>query len=657
MITIQRRIGLACLLVWGVFAVWAQSEAQTGAELRKSAPFPIFSYGDNTVYSDEFLRVFNKNKKDKIAPTRLEIEEYLDLYIKFKLKVQEAYTRQMDTVPSFIRELSGYRSQLAQPYLTDKTVTDRLVRQAYDRSQQEVKASHLLIKCGLDAKPQDTLAAYQKIMGLRQRIVKGADFSELATKHSEDESAKVNNGNLGYFTAFQMIYPFENAAFNHKVGEVSMPARTQFGYHLVYVEDKRKVLGDILVSHIMLKYYNEAQVDSVKQRIDAVYTKLQEGADWASTVEEFSEDFNTNSKGGKLSWFNRTTSNIPVEFKNTAYELSENGSYSKPVKTKFGWHIIRREDYKAAQSFEESKDRLRRKVERDSRSELNKEIVIARVKEENHYRGIGGLSAVASQFDEDLLTGNYREKLGDSIELFAINGKKYLDKDFYRYVAANQTKTQKTLDKALQDYYDDFVNQSNLEYEESILEEKYDDFKYIMQEYKDGILLFELTDQEVWGKAVEDTLGLESFYNENQANYMWKERAEAIVYSCKDEKSAKKASKAVRKGVPTAEILEKCNAKDPLTVKVDMDKFEKGKNEQLNQVEWAPGVYEIAADNDREKFVHIKEILPPSPKKLEDNLGQITSDYQNHLESLWIASLKKKYPVKVFEDNVQKLYK
>ena len=657
MITIQRRIGLACLLVWGVFAVWAQSEAQTGAELRKSAPFPIFSYGDNTVYSDEFLRVFNKNKKDKIAPTRLEIEEYLDLYIKFKLKVQEAYTRQMDTVPSFIRELSGYRSQLAQPYLTDKTVTDRLVRQAYDRSQQEVKASHLLIKCGLDAKPQDTLAAYQKIMGLRQRIVKGADFSELATKHSEDESAKVNNGNLGYFTAFQMIYPFENAAFNHKVGEVSMPARTQFGYHLVYVEDKRKVLGDILVSHIMLKYYNEAQVDSVKQRIDAVYTKLQEGADWASTVEEFSEDFNTNSKGGKLSWFNRTTSNIPVEFKNTAYELSENGSYSKPVKTKFGWHIIRREDYKAAQSFEESKDRLRRKVERDSRSELNKEVVIARVKEENHYREIGGLSVVASQFGEDLLKGNYREKLGDSIELFAINGKKYLDKDFYRYVAANQTKTQKTLDKALQDYYDDFVNQSNLEYEESILEEKYDDFKYIMQEYKDGILLFELTDQEVWSKAVEDTLGLKSFYNENQANYMWKERAEAIVYSCKDEKSAKKASKAVRKGVPTAEILEKCNAKDPLTVKVDMDKFEKGENEQLNQVEWAPGVYEIAADNDREKFVHIKEILPPSPKKLEDNLGQITSDYQNHLESLWIASLKKKYPVKVFEDNVQKLYK
>ncbi len=657
MITIQRRIGLACLLVWGVFAVWAQSEAQTGAELVKSAPFPIFIYGDNTVYSDEFLRVFNKNKKDKIAPTRLEIEEYLDLYIKFKLKVQEAYTRQMDTVPSFIRELSGYRSQLAQPYLTDKTVTDRLVRQAYDRSQQEVKASHLLIKCGLDAKPQDTLAAYQKIMGLRQRIVKGADFSELATKHSEDESAKVNNGNLGYFTAFQMIYPFENAAFNQKVGEVSMPVRTQFGYHLVYVEDKRKALGDVLVSHIMLKYYNEAQVDSVKQRIDAVYTKLQEGADWASTVEEFSEDFNTNSKGGKLSWFNRTTSNIPVEFKNTAYELSENGSYSKPVKTKFGWHIIRREDYKAAQSFEESKDRLRRKVERDSRSELNKEVVIARVKEENHYREIGGLSVVASQFGEDLLKGNYREKLGDSIELFAINGKKYLDKDFYRYVAANQTKTQKTLDKALQDYYDDFVSQSNLEYEESILEEKYDDFKYIMQEYKDGILLFELTDQEVWSKAVEDTLGLKSFYNENQANYMWKERAEAIVYSCKDEKSAKKASKAVRKGVPTAEILEKCNAKDPLTVKVDMDKFEKGENEQLNQVEWAPGVYEIAADNDREKFVHIKEILPPSPKKLEDNLGQITSDYQNHLESLWIASLKKKYPVKVFEDNVQKLYK
>lgn len=630
--------------------------AVTSTSKDAAVPSPIFSYGDEVVYGDEFMRVFNKNKREENAPTQEEIEEYLDLYVKFKLKVAEAYSRKMDTVPSFINELAGYREQLAQPYLTDKSVTDMLVKQAFDRSQQEVNASHLLINCPLDAKPADSLAAYQKILGLRNRIEKGEDFSTIATQYSEDPSAKSNAGNLGYFTAFQMIYPFENAAFNTAAGSVSMPIRTRLGYHLVHVIDRRKSMGDVKVGHIMIKYYNEGQIDSTKKRIDAVLTKLKAGADWNKTVEEFSEDFNTNSKGGELSWFSRTTSNVPNEFKDAAYGLEKDGDFSTPFKTKFGWHIIRRVEIKSLPVYDEIKDVIRRKVERDTRSELNKDVVVARVKTENKFKEVKGLDSVKGNFGEELIQGKYKKKVGTGMVLFQIANKSYTDLDFYTYVLANQGKTNKTLANAVIDLYAEFVKQSNLDYEKSILEVKYDDFKYIMQEYKDGILLFELTDNEVWSKAVADSVGLEAFYAKNQANYMWKERADASIFSCKDAKVAKKAMKSAKKGAATNEILAKYNAKDPLAITVEQNNFKKGTNELLDAVSWNAGIYSLANENDRVKFARINTILAPSAKPLESNMGQATSDYQNYLEAEWLEELRKKYPVQVYDDNVAQLY-
>ena len=619
--------------------------------------FPIFSYGDEVVYNDEFMRVFNKNKRGDSAPTQAEIEEYLELYTKFKLKVAEAYARQMDTIPSFKNELAGYRRQLAQPYLTDKSVTDRLIKEAYDRGLEEVRASHLLINCPLDAKPTDSLIAYNKIMGLRSRIVDGNEaFATIAELYSDDPSAKTNKGDLGYFTSFQMIYPFENAAFSTEVGSVSLPVRTQFGYHLVSVQDRRKSLGDIKVAHIMVKFYNETEVDSTKRKIDAVYAKLQKGADWNTTVEEFSDDFNTNSKGGELNWFNRTTSNIPVEFKDVAYSLKTDGAYSEPIKTKFGWHIVKRISVKPIPSFDESKEVLRRKVERDARSELNKEVVVARIKVENKYTEVKGLAAVKNKLDSTLLMGQWNKPEATNSILFTIKDKKYTDADFYAYLATNKTRTNKALENAIVDYYTNFVNQSNLDFEEQILEEKYPDFKYIMQEYKDGILLFELTDKEVWSKAVSDSVGLVKFYANNQAKYMWGERADATIYSCKDAKTAKKAMKLAKSGKDASAILAKLNTTDALAVKTENKKFEKGNNSLLDKIEWQPGVYALENENNRVKFVQIRKILEPSLKPMEENLGQATSDYQNHLEKLWIESLKKKYPLEIYDQNVKRLY-
>lgn len=649
------------IIILTLLFLYTLSYAQVGTlsvsiEEQDNELFPIFTYGDEAVMNDEFMRVFNKNKRSEGAPTKQEIEEYVDLYVNFKLKVKEAYAKQLDTAFSFKQELAGYRNQLAQPYLTDKTVTEKLLKQAFDRSQQEISAAHLLINCVADAKPIDTLAAYEKIQGLRNRIVNGEDFQTVATQYSEDPSAKTNSGDLGYFTVFQMIYPFENAAFDTKIGEVSSPIRTRFGYHLVYVKDKRATQGDIKIAHIALKYYNPAQVDSTKERIDAVYQKLKSGENWSDLVKEFSEDFNTNETEGELGWFNRTTSGIPLEFKDAAYLLTSDGEYSEPIQTKFSWHILRRIEQKEKPTYEQSFDFLRKKIERDSRSELNKEAVIARIKKENNFKTIAGFDAVKNSFDESLLKGEYTKQQGTDIVLCKIGDREYTDNHFFSYVAANQSRSNQSLDNAIAATYETFVQRINLDYEEAQLENKYPDFNVTMKEYRDGILLFELMDKEVWSKAVKDTSGLQSYYAAHQEDFMWKERAEITTYSCKDAKTAKKLKNKVAKNKDVSQLIVKWNSKDALAVSAESKKIERGNVKLLENLTWKQGVQDLPQENERYKFVHVKQLLPAAEKLLEDNIGQATSAYQDHLQALWITNLRKAYPVEIYKSNIQRLY-
>lgn len=618
--------------------------------------FPIFTYGDEVVMNDEFMRVFYKNKRSEGNPTKQEIEEYVDLYVNFKLKVKEAYAKQLDTGFAFKQELAGYRNQLAKPYLTDKTVTEKLLKQAYERSQQEINAAHLLINCAADAKPVDTLAAYEKIQGLRNRIVNGEDFQTIAFQYSEDPSAKTNSGDLGYFTVFQMIYPFENAAFDTKVGEVSYPIRTRFGYHLVHVKDKRPTQGDIKVAHIAIKYYNPEQVDSTKDRIYAVYEKLQSGENWNDLVKEFSEDFNTNQSEGELGWFNRTTSGIPSEFKDAAYLLTNDGEYSKPIQTKFSWHILKRIEQKKKPTYEESVDFLRKKIERDSRSELNREAVVARIKKENKFVNLAGIDAVKNTFDESLLKGEYTKQQGTDRVLCKIGDREYTDNHFYSYVATNQSRSNQSLENAITAMYEAFVQRINLDYEEAQLEKKYPDFNLIMKEYRDGILLFELMDKEVWTKAVRDTAGLKAYYAAHQEDFMWKERAKITVYSCKNAKTAKKLKNQISKGKNVSPLIEKWNTDDALAVSVESNTIEKGSKKQFENLPWNVGVHDLAQENERYKFVHVSALLPATAKLLEENMGQATSDYQDYLQLLWIDNLKEKYPVEIYKTNIRRLY-
>lgn len=622
----------------------------------------IFTFGTDTVFKSEFERVYSKNNDVKTKkPSEKEIQEYLELYVKFKLKVKEAYNRQMDTNDAFIQELAGYRKQLAQPYLVDNHVTDQLIEEAYNRMLEEVNVSHILINCAKDDLPKDTLIAYKKILDIRKQIMENKiSFDSAARQMSDDPSAKVNNGSLGYFSAFQMIYPFENMAYNTPKGQISMAFRTQFGYHILKVNDRRQSPGEIKVAHIMVRFNNDKEVAAAKEKIDAIYAKLQAGENFEELVKQYSEDYSTKANKGEMTWF-KSTGQLPTDFKEAAFALKNNGEYTAPVKTDFGWHIIKRLDHKGIAPLSEQKETLKYKVSRDDRSQISSKVVLERLKKDNKFTpNEKELINFIATVDTSLLRGAWipSPKSKTANVLFTIAGQKYTYDDFSTFIMNFQgPKKSDNVGFVVKDFYNDYVEKMNFAYEEDHLEEKYPDFKNLMQEYRDGILLFELTDKMVWSKSVEDTIGLKSYYELNKTKYMWGTRADAAIFDCSDAKVAKAVKKLVKKNLPDTLIYKKINAKDPLAVSITRGKFEKGQNETIDKITWKEGVTDLPPNGTKQTFIKIYKVMEPTPKELSEIMGVATSDYQAYLEDTWIKELKAKYPVTINTTGKDTLFK
>ena len=507
----------------------------------------VETLGTYPVPANEFAYVYRKNNSS--APdygTRQSVTDYLDLYTNFRLKVLEAEQRGLDTTQAFKRELDGYRQQLAQPYLTEKSVTDQLVREAYDRMSQEVNASHILIRVAPDATPQDTLVAYQKIEKIRQQALSGTDFGQLARTQSEDPSAKENGGKLGYFTAMQMVYPFETAAYKTPVGQVSQPIRTRFGYHVIKVNDKRTAQGEIKVAHLMIRANaNAPKADSLtaKKKIDELYSRLKKGENWDKLVAQFSEDAGSAANGGELPPFG--TGRMIPSFEEVAFKLQKPGDISAPVQTPYGWHVIKLIEKQPLAKFADMESGLKSKVAKDSRSELNKAAFLKRIRQEDQFSEVAAAKTyVFSKADTALVAGRYKYttaaavakapkgSANDNSTLFSIKGKPYLVKDFLAYAQQNQRpRTGAQPAFAMQQLYDQYVEQSLTDFEKNSLDTKYEDYRMLVKEYRDGILLFQLMDEKVWSKAIEDTVGLKKYFAENQAKYQWDQRVQGTVIS------------------------------------------------------------------------------------------------------------------------------
>jgi peptidyl-prolyl cis-trans isomerase SurA len=621
----------------------------------------VLTIADNTISLDEFKTVFYKNNHNTEI-SKAYLEEYMELFINFKLKVKEAEELKMDTIPTFVSELAGYQKQLAKPYLKNKEFDENMILEAYSRMLKDVKASHILISVDEKSTEKEQSVAHEKALSIRTEILnKKISFSNAAKKYSDDKSAISNGGNLSYFTVFMMVYDFESAAYTTKIGEISLPVKTKYGYHLIKVDDKRDAVGTVQVAHIMFKTgegADEARLTIAKEKINQVLEKLNTGEEFTDVAERFSEDRSTAVKGGVLPAFG--VGKMVPEFEEIAFNLKEIGEISPPFRTEFGWHIITLLSKEEIPAFESVKSEIRKKIERDSRGELSKNALISKLK--SIYK-IKHKSTTFSSLRKQAVTPVKKGSWdGNSNHLnsvlFTIDSSPIKVSLFADYIVANQL-AGSDFDKL----YQDFVKERLLAYEEAQLESKYPEYKAILQEYREGILLFDLTNKKVWTKAVEDTLGLQAFFNENTDDYKWDDRVDATIYSCIDIATARKVKFHLFKkkfGLleTTEEMLEKVNINDPLSLQIQSKKYTKGDNQFIDSVNWKVGILsDIKLEDGSIIVIEIHELLEATHKVLNETRGKVISDYQNELEAEWIAALKKKYKVSINTDVLYSLLK
>ncbi len=626
--------------------------------------------GEETRLS-EFLRIFNKNNIHNEPATRQALEEYLELYINFRLKVTEAVELQMDTVEAFTAELKGYRDQLAEPYLTDKKVDDQLVEEAWDRMQEDIRASHILVKLAPDARDKDTLNAYQKIVSLRERILKGEDFGDVAAEASDDQSArdreanrmhpflKGNRGDLGYFTVFDMVYPFETAAYKTKVGEISMPVRTDYGYHIIKVTARQPAMGRARVAHVFVRFpeiAGEAEMQAAEIKIRQAWDSIQAGHSFESVAEQFSEDKGTAKKGGLLSWFG--PNRMVPSFIEAVNSLKEIGDISEPVMTDYGWHIIKLAEKQPIGSFQEEEANIRKRIGRDSRSNLSRESFVTGVKKQYGFsENLKALEDFYSVVNDSIFTRSWKPENARHLNkpLFNLGDKTLSQSDFTAFLDENQrNRTVMPVPEFIRQEYTQFVTEQCIAYKDAKLEKEYPEFRALMQEYHDGILLFELTEKRVWNRASQDTAGLESFFNEKRKDYMWGERLHYKLFRSADhkalEKARKMALKAFKKGQPLEDIPGKINKGEAGLLSMETMKYEKGHPNLPATLGWERGITEILTDGDTHLFYAVHGKVQPEPKALQECRGLVTADYQTYLEKEWLKELRKRYPVQVFPE-------
>ena len=605
----------------------------------------VLTINKSNIDIEEFKNVFYKNNDESII-TKEYLDEYMDLFINFKLKVKEAEELMMDTLPTFINELEGYKKQLAQPYLRNKEFDKKMLYEAYERMLQDISASHILISLDEDAKESDVLAVYDRISDIRSQILsKNITFEDAAKKYSDDKSALSNNGNLGYFTAFMMVYDFETAAYNTEINKISKPCRTKYGYHIIKVNDIRDAVGTVKVAHIMFKDITKSKDDNpAKQKIYEIFEKLKDGEEFSVLAERFSEDRSTAVNGGSLPEFG--VGKMVSSFEKSAFALNEIGEISEPFSTEYGWHIIQLLEKKEIGAFKDLESEIKKKIERDSRSELSKNALFDKLKKEYKVKNnVSSFKSIRKHAYKKVSDGKWNGDYNNLDEiLFTINTSPFYIKDFVQYIKNNQRKG-----SDFDIMYQDFVNQSLLEYEKSKLEFKYPQYRLLLNEYREGILLFDLTNKKVWNKAIEDTLGLLDFFNNNSEKYMWEKRADATIYTCKNISVSRKVKGYILKkklgfNVKEEDILTQINKEGPLDLQIYSDKFIRGENQYIDKVIWKKGLApDINLEDGSVILLDINNILPSTVKDLKETRGKVISDYQSKLEDEWILELRNKY--------------
>lgn len=651
----MRKLLLSCIAA-GAFA--ANGYAQT-----------LFTYGANSVTKDEFLRVYKKNSINKKPDmSEKELRGYLDLYTLFRMKVAEANKQQLDTVATIERELNNYRKQLSKNYLTDEQITNKLIREAYDRKKENVRVAHILIGCPPGS---DTLAPRKKIDSIYKLIeAKTATFESMAIAFSDDKGSKDKGGDLGYFTALQTVYPFESAAYNTPKGKISAPFRSQFGYHIVKVLDRRADKGEVKVAQILvqiIKSKGEEGVKAARMRADSVMTMLKNGVSFASLVEKYSDDKFTVNDSGVMKPFGAGAM-VPV-FEDVAFGLKKVGEIGGPVQTDYGFHIIKLLAKYPLQPYDSMYAQLKRKVENDSRAQTAKDIFFEKIKAQNGFKeNAESFSEVFNKVQNIPDTGADAKMIKpDDFRdmnkmLFSLAGKNYLQSDFVAFLySLTHGRINGPKNAVVRDAYSLYVTNVVTDFQEHKLVEENPEFRTLMTEYKDGIMLFELMDRNVWSKASKDSAGLKDFYETRKGKYMWEAGFDGAVYKFKTKaafdtgmimiKQAKWTEEEIAKAINTQE------RPDGVTVQRGRYEFSRFKDATLNDLT-ANKIKVLPGENNSYTVVAAKEVFSaPAAKTLDEARGYVVAEYQDHLEKQWNEKMRRDYPVKINEQVFKSMVK
>ena len=622
---------------------WILSFSALG-QVKPAKSLPLFTVGKSTLSTDEFLYTYRKNHLNNADGfTEKNVNEYLDLLVIFKLKVAEARERGLDTTAKFNTEFKTYREELKKPYRTEPDALDKLAKETYQRLTEEVRVVHILINLKPDALPADTLAAYQKISDLKKRIEGGESFEKLANEFSEDQSAKYNNGDLGYFTALQMVYPFEEASYQTPVGQLSL-VRTQFGYHLIKVKDKKPARGEVEVSDILLRA-GATDDDKIKSTIFSVYDQLKAGRNWDEVCKEYSEDANTKDAGGRLRPFGVGALPTVPEFEVVAFSLQNPGDVSDPFQSSLGWHVIRLEKKIPLPPYKEMEASLKRRVGRDERLQLSQQVLNEKRKREYGFVEDKSVKQnVIALADSSLLRGAWKYIATQELagqKLFSVSESSFTVRDFTNHVLANQKNSNLSPSGYMNQLYEGFVEERILSAEEEKLKRENPDFKNLMTEYYEGILLFEIMEKEVWNKASIDSAGQRNYYERNKDRYQAGERIEARIFTAQDKSLIDEIKIKISRG----DTLKDTDLRKFKSIQ-NFRAFEKKDSKIVDKISWSMGLHETEADG-LFYIVEVKRLIPPGLKTFEEARSQVISDYQDYLEKNWVAELRKKYPVKI----------
>ncbi|MFM2269952.1 MAG: hypothetical protein RL757_3393 [Bacteroidota bacterium] len=629
----------------------------------------LFTVDKVPVTRSEFNYIYQKTNGVKADYSRASVEEYLDLYTKFKMKVKRARDMKLDTIETLREELSGYRRQLAETYLTDREVTDKLIAQAHSRMTNDVLVSHILVTAATNA--TDTMAAYGRIKEAKMRLDKGESFAKIAKEISEDKATKDKGGEVGYITAMlpDGYYALENAIFGTNKGSYSDIVRTPQGYHIVFVNDVREARGEVEVAHILIRTVKEG-VDqpNAKERADSTYNALMGGANFDELATRISEDGYSSPRAGYLGSFG--VGRFEPVFENAAFGIDKDGGYSKPVLSRLGYHIIKRISKKPIASLEVQKTRLKAAVQQDGRFAVARQAMLNKIKKDNKATlNTAVLNDLESKLDTTFATYEWKTPTVDgNTTVFTLGGNAVTTNEFLGYLLRNPNERvggyyqTKSLSKTFKTMTEKFMDDRALAYEEGQLDTKYPEFKALMREYEEGILLFEAIKQNVWDKASQDSTGLEKFFNGRRDKYVWQERAEIVTYSVID--SAKNEVEAIRKYAAKKspqDVLKKFNKKGKKEiVSFRLETFEKGRNKKIDALGFKVGnlsVNEMDKKDNVTTFQKVQKIIPTTQKLLKEARGFAVADYQDFLEKNWSEDLIKSYQVNVNKEVLNSLIK